>query len=315
MARFVLVLCAVWSVSSSAQATVCAARRACQGSASRDAVELRDGSVLCGTIVFKDDGHSLLVIDDAHRSRSVTWDDIACLDQHAVGTEPPVAAPDASSQAAGAKESAGLDHEGSAPREKVAPPVAAEDDSLADDEPGQRRLWLEWDVRVAGTTVWKRYVERNHAAWSWGMSGGLGFGATVHYGLGMTGGLGPLYWADLELGIAGTVTYGTWNQINAGNASMIEQDLSLRVGTRFRLGGPTSGVVASISWLPTYVDFYGRQIKTPGTINPLGMRLALDLGGNPGYRHTTVFRMSLAFLPYVGRLPSMFVVSAGIALD
>ncbi|HET8937250.1 MAG TPA: hypothetical protein VFN67_27600 [Polyangiales bacterium] len=309
MVRFTLVLCALLSVASRAQATVCSARRACQGSASRDAVELRDGSVLCGTIVFKSDGHSLLVIDDEHRSRSVTWDDIACLDQQGAAPAPASTASEMSSPVAGAKESAGhVD-------EAVVPPPAAADEFLADDEPGERRLWLEWDVRVAGSTVWKRYVERASSAWSWGMSGGLGFGATVHYGLGMTGGLGPLYWADLELGIGGTVTYGTWNQINAGNASMIEQDLSLRVGTRFRLGGPTSGVVAGISWLPTYVDFYGRQIKTPGTINPLGVRLALDLGGGPGYRHSTVFRMSFAFLPYVGRLPSMFVVSAGIALD
>jgi hypothetical protein len=148
------------------------------------------------------------------------------------------------------------------------------------------------------------------------MCGGVGFGATVHYALGMSGGLGPVYWSDLELGVSGTVTYGTWHQINAGEATMIEQDLSLRVGTRFRFGGPTSGIVAGISWLPTYVDFYGRQIKTPGTINPFGVRLTFDLGDSSGsYRHATAFRMSFAYLPYVGRLPSMFIVSAGIALD
>ena len=312
MIRIALVLCALLGFASRVHARVCSARAACEGTATRDAVELRDGSVLCGTIVFKDDGHSILVIDAAHRSRSVTWDDIACLDQRAAGEA------DGAAQTAAPQERAGLGQgkdEGSE-REQAAPPVAAEDEFLADDEPGERRFWLDWDVRAAGTSAWKRYVERSSAAWSWGMSGGLGFGATVHYGLGMTSGLGPLYWSDLELGLAGTVTYGTWHQINAGNASMIEQDFSLRVGTRFRLGGPTSGFVAGISWLPTYVDFYGRQIKTPGTINPLGVRLTFDVGDNAGaYRHAMVFRMALAFLPYVGRLPSMFVVSAGIALD
>lgn len=306
--RFTLILCVLACFAGRVHASVCSARTACESTASRDAVELRDGSVLCGTIVFKDDGHSLLVIDAAHRSRSVTWDDIACMDQHAQ------AAPAASEPQSTASKAA-LPEKNSAPTPPP-PPRAAEDDFLAEDEPSERRFWLEWDVRFAGTSVWKRYVERNNAAWSWGLSGGVGFGATVRYGLGMKGGLGPLYWSDLELGLAGTVTYGTWHQINAGDASMIEQDLSLRVGTRFRLGGPTSGFALGISWLPTYVDFYGRQIKTPGTINPLGARLTFDLGDNAGsYRHTTVFRLALAFLPYVGRLPSMFVVSAGIALD
>lgn len=294
-ARTLLLLAAWLLCANQVRAAECAARDACKSSEGRDVVQLRDGSVLCGTIVFRDDGHSLLVVDAAHQNRTISWDDIACMDQHAA-----VAAP-VSAQAAPAK------------------PASARpepDDFALDDEPSERSFWLEWDVRFSGTTYWKRYSDRVASAWSWGMGGGLGFGATVHYALAAGLGVGPIHWSDLELGLAGTVSYGRWHQINAGEAVMIEQDLSLRVGTRFRLGGPTSGFVVGISWLPTYVDFYGRQIQTPGTINPLGMRLTFDLGDDRGtYRHTTVLRIALSFLPYVGRLPSMLALSAGIALD
>lgn len=291
-----LLLSAAWlSCANHAHALECAARGACKSS--EDLVELRDGSVLCGAILFRDDGHSLVVVDAAHHNRTISWDDIACMDQHAASA--PASTPA---------------QEPRAPQPPAAQPEPQ--DFALDEEPSERRFWLEWDVRFAGTTYWKRYTERDAAAWSWGMGGGLGFGATVHYALDIGAGLGPIHAADLELGVAGTVSYGRWHQINAGDAVMIEQDLSLRVGPRFRLGGPTSGFLAGISWLPTYVDFYGRQIKTPGTINPLGMRVTFDIGDERGtYRHTAVLRVALSFLPYVGRLPSMFTLSAGIALD
>jgi hypothetical protein len=282
-----------------AHAAECSARAACK---SRDVVELRDGRVLCGSIVYRDDGHSLIVVDDAHRNQTIAWDDVVCLDQHGVGTAAAPAGPATPAPAHAGER--GTDSEDIV--------------DVATYEPSERSVWLEWDVRLAGNTYFKRYAERENSAWSWGMGAGIGFGAALHYAISAAGaaGAGPIHWSDLELGLAGTVTYGTWNQINAGQASVITQDVSLRVGTRFRLGGPDSGILIGIAWLPTYADFYGRQIKTPGAINPLGMRLAFDLGGKPSaFRHAPVFRVALSYLPYVGKLPSMFGVSAGVALD
>ena len=289
--RGALLLCAWLGCANHVQAKECSATAACGGNTGQDVVELRDGSQLCGAILFRDDGHSLIVVDAQHQNRTISWDDIACLDQHGVKAATPA----------------------SKPVGTVAPAGPPKPDASSTDEAdnSERSVWLDWDVRFAGTSFWKRYVQQDAAAWSWGMSGGIAFGATLHYAIGAAGGLDPIRWSDVELGLSGTVTYGAWHQINAGEASLIEQDFSLRLGARLRIGGPHSGVVAGISWLPTYVDFYGRQIKTPGIIHPLGMRVTLDLGDAASNRHSTLFRVALSYLPYIGQLPSMFCVSAG----
>jgi hypothetical protein len=167
---------------------------------------------------------------------------------------------------------------------------------------------LEWDVRLAGVALWKHYAQHGESAWSWGMGAGLGFGAALHYDIDPAS--NAIDWYGFELGLAGTVAYASWSQVNAGSTSVVEQDVSLRVGGRV---APWPGVVFGLAWLPTYVDFYGQHVSSRGTINPAGLRISVDLGNANGPPvRVLMLRIALSFLPYVGRLPSLLNLSAGI---
>jgi hypothetical protein len=270
---------------SAARAEACANHPACESAVGEDAVSLRDGGAVCGTIVYRDEGRSLIIVS-AHQNRAIQWAEIACIASSADAAPPPAAA---------------------APQPQ--PPLAAPVDVpvVEPELASPRQLALEWDVRVTGLALSKHYTQRDQAAWSWGMGAGLGFGAALYYAMHSPSGAIEGY--GFELGISGTVAYASWAELNAGSATLIEQDLSLRLGARLAL---SPGVVIGAVWLPTYVDFYGRHVSSRGTINPAGMRFSLDLGS---LENVFGLRIALAFLPYVGRLPSMLGLSVGMVFQ
>jgi hypothetical protein len=302
-----LMICIGCFVPGAARAQACSVKAKCDGGASdqsQDLVELRDGTVLCGTIIYRQQGQSLIIIS-GRQNRTIAQADIACVAQ--ASATPEVARP--------------------APAPVTPPPSAAvgaaEPPPTAAAEPRRMSsISFVWDVRLAGIALFKRYVSGSASAWSWGAGAGLGLGAALHYRPGSTAlDERPARWFDFQLGLAGSVTYDAWHELNAGAGSVIEQDASLQLGARVGLGENHghhgerwSGVVLGLSWLPTYVDFYGTKVAGSGTINPAGLRVTFDAGSvDRALGYAPLLRIALCFLPYVGRLPSMLGLSAGAA--
>lgn len=290
-----ILACGMLCWQSEAQASECESDARCPVNGDQDLVQLRDGTAICGTIVHQQAGHSIIIVSDAI-TQTLAWDEIKC-----IRTEPPK--PKAVS---------------------VSVSASPEEHRVAIAEPAAwSGIFLEWDLRALGTGLLKHYERNGDEAWSWGLGGGIAFGAALRYQRGptldRTSGI-VLY--ILQLGIEASVSYASWHQVNAGSASIIQQDFSLALGGRVAIGETraiadgqrVSGVMLGLAWLPTYVDFYGAQISTHGKINPAGVRLTVDIGGaaGPGRGHASLLRLALVCLPYVGRLPTAYAVSAGV---
>jgi hypothetical protein len=282
----------------SARAAECSNAATCKTSSGADAdiVQLRDGRALCGTVVHQErDRYVIIVTADA--TRTVSWDDVQCLTSNTRAAQPEPTRARAASVETGAMR--------------------------AEPEPHWGGLALDWDIRLIGSGLWKRYADRGVAAWSWGAGGGVGLGTALHLrtaaALNRSRGIS---WFDFELGITDAVSFGNWRQVNRSAAAMVEQDTSLVLGTRLALGKTQtiagvqhwSGVMVGIAWIPTYVDFFGSAITSKGTINPAGIRLTADFGSaaGPDLGHSPLLRIALSWLPYVGHLPTALSIGVGL---
>lgn len=282
-----MLMCAMLSGPSDARAE-CEPEVTCETNSDQDVIELRDGTAICGTIVHGDEGHSLTIVSRSD-TRTLEWDEIAC-----TGTRPRRSRATLSPQ-----------YRHREPREV---------------EPWSG-IFLEWDLRAFGIGLFKHYERAAQSAWSYGLGGGVLVGASLRFQSEPNPASGLSFYT-LQLGVEGSVGYDAWHQVSEGSASAIQQNLSLVLGGRIALGttGPSadgrhwSGVMIGLAWLPTYVDFYGKQISSAATINPAGVRATVDIGGanGPGRGHSPLLRLALAYLPNVTRLPVAYVVSAGV---
>lgn len=269
-----------------ASANACSAEAAgCTAAGAKDLVRLRDGQAFCGTILHREPGSYVLIVSE-NETKTIDAAEIECI---AVGPG-----------------------RLSTTRARQTTPERSVD--IPDEGSHSVDLAFEWDLRVVGTTLMKRFTQSHVAAWSWGFGAGVGFGGALH----LRPGGGAI---DFELGVSGAVTYGTWRAVEGRSVAAVEQDTSLVLGLRLALGrrrsaveGPGwSDVMLGVAWLPSYVDFYGRDVRSKGTINLAGVRLSLDLGSalGPTLGHSSMLRLVLSFLPYVGSLPTAASFGAG----
>lgn len=267
-----------------------------------DAVVLRDGSVLRGTLLRVEPGNYVLLLG-IEGVRTIPWR----------GVERVESAAEANSAALASE-----------------PPVQLLAPCCADEAPASTRrapeeAWadisLGWDLRAEGVALFKRYSAAERAVWHGGEGYGAGASLSLHFrGPAWLGAGAAARWAELELGASNSFHSVSWREGAAFETDFMQNQSSLIAGAHFasgrwsQAGKPSwSGLVLGVAWLPTYVRFFGsKDFASTGAFHPAGLRLTADWGRvSPGRKgRMPGVRAFITWLPYVGHLPT--AVSFGL---
>lgn len=274
-----------------------------------DAVVLRDGTLLRGTLLRVEQGNYVLLLG-IEGVRTIPWRVVERIESAA------------EANAAGAS---GSTFAGSSGAPLLAPCCADE------GPPSTRRAaedaWadvsLGWDLRAEGVALFKRYTVADRAVWYGGEGYGAGASLSLHLrGPAWLGAGSAARWAELELGGSNSFHSVSWREGAAFETDFMQNQSSLIVGAHFasgrwsQAGRPSwSGLVFGVAWLPTYVRFFGsKDFDSTGAFHPAGLRMTADWGRvSPGRKgRLPGVRAFITWLPYVGQLPTS--VSFGLGM-
>jgi hypothetical protein len=176
-------------------------------------------------------------------------------------------------------------------------------------------LSIGWDLRGEAVSLFKRYTVDGQDVWYGGEGFGGGASISLHFRGPAWRGIGGARWVEFELGVGDSLHSVSWKEGAAYQTKFLENQTSLILGGHFASGhwsseaggGPWSGVVFGVAWVPTYVQFFGStDFDAAGRFHPAGLRATLDWGRvSPGRKgRMPGLRAVFTWLPYVGYLPT-----------
>jgi hypothetical protein len=270
-----------------------------------DAVVLRDGTRLRGTLLRVEPGNYVLLLG-IEGVRTIPWRVVERVENSAESR--------ADASKGGAEPGVAL----------LAPCCGdelAEEQTVAAED-AWANLSVGWDLRAEGASLFKHYTVDDRGVWYGGEGWGGGASISMHFrGPAWLGG-GASRFAEFELGVGDSLHSVSWKEGTAFHTDFLENETSLIVGAHLGAGHwsaagggvPWSGVVVGLAWVPTYVRFFGStDFDSTGKFHPAGLRMTLDWGRISPARKGRVpgLRASFTWLPYVGDLPTLISFGLG----
>ncbi|HXX69509.1 MAG TPA: hypothetical protein VEK07_20160 [Polyangiaceae bacterium] len=304
-----------------------------------DVVELKDGTIVRGTVLVREPGRYVIVLGTGG-AQTIPWQDVrrVVMSPSSQPTASPTSAPPEwgppdAPPAWGPPEAAPTvprlpPEPPSTPapspdRASMSEPVVRPDASVSSSWAG---VSLGWDVRLEGNMLLKHYaISGGGSLWSGGPGAGGGVSVSLHFRT--PAGVGDDArgtWLDFELGIGEAVHYDIYGDGIGRGITLFDSETPVIVGVHFATGtlspttagGAWSGLALGLAWAPTFVELFGNGgFNSAGRSNPAGIRVTADVGAvrRADVGHVPMIRFVATWLPYVGALPTLFSVGIGCA--